>query len=270
MTISTRIGRLDRAGCYSTYASDELSNAHRAADYFRSSLELPTEDRHFWDPGHTRGHLDEDSLWQIAGGVPRPRCFRQSETVQIPSVFLGLLVDCSGSMTSGRRMSRARTLALAFARSLEGHPKCHVSVAGHTERNGKVILYLVKHPMQPLNEDAFGSLTCQSGNLDAYALQAYGRMISKQMGDHDTGMIGLICDGEPCHSARAMTEAMEQVRHDYRLHTIGIGIGGDMNHDHCRRLYGSDDNYIIASDPMDSLPQLATKINTFIGKLAPV
>lgn len=270
MTITTLVGRSDhRDHCYSRFSSTELSRAARAADYFRGSLDLPTEDRHYWDPGHTRGDLDETALWQIAGGVPKPRCFRQSETIQLPSVFLGLLVDCSGSMSCGSRMSRARTLALAFATALEDHPKCKTTVAGHTERNGKVLLYVIKNPHQSLNADAFGSLTAQSGNLDAYALQAYGRHISKQMGDHDTGLIALICDGEPCHSDQAMRDAMAQVRRDHKLHTIGLGVGGDMNEKRCEQLYGKD-NYIIVDDPMNSLPMLATKINRFISQIAPV
>lgn len=265
MAITYRPGRCER---FHPYDGRELAAATRAAGFLRASLDLPTEDRHYLDPGYTRGHLDESSLWQIASGIERPRCFQQPETIQLPAIFLSLLVDCSGSM-HGKEMSRARSLALAFARALDGHPKCRVSVAGHTERGGKVLLFVVKDPNGPLNEEAFGSLNAQSGNLDAYALQAYAKRIASQMGEHDTGMIALICDGEPCHSAKAMRDAMEQVRRDHKLHTLGIGVGSCMNDSQCTDLYG-ENNYVIAADPLDTLPMLATKVNRFIAKLAPV
>lgn len=272
MTITTINGRPSCSGggdrLYLPYKANELSQSETVAAYFRSSLDLPTEDREFWDPGYRSGHLDESSLWQVAGRVNNPRCFAQAEKVQVPSIYLGLLVDCSGSM-GGREITRARILANAFASSLDGHPKCRVSVAGHTERNGRVLLYIVKDPHQRLDTRALGCLTAQSGNMDGYALQAYGRYIHKQMQDHDTGMIALICDGQPCHSAELMQNAMAQVRRDYSLHTIGIGVGSGMGEEQCRELYG-EGNYIIAGDPVDSLPMLATRINAFIAKLAPV
>lgn len=266
MTVTIKNGRCgDR---FHPYSPREVSDANKAATYFRAGLDLPSEDRPYWDPGYTRGQLDESSLWQIASGMQRPRCFQQAETVQLPTIFLSLLVDCSGSM-SGTEMTRARLLALAFARALHDHPKCRVSVAGHTERHGRVHLYVVKEPHGPLVEEAFGSLNAQSGNLDAYALQAYAHQISGQMTEHDTGMIGLICDGEPCHSAGTMRNAMEQVRKDYKLHTLGIGVGNCMSDEQCSELYGKD-NYIIAGDPMDALPKLTTKVNRFVARLAPV
>jgi hypothetical protein len=265
MAITTRAGRHER---FAPYADRELAAAGKAASFLRATLDLPSEDRHYWDPGYTRGQLDESSLWQIASGITSPRCFQQPETVQLPAIFLSLLVDCSGSM-AGTEMSRARSLALAFARALDGHPKCKVSVAGHTERGGDVQLFIVKSPTGPLVERAFGSLNAQSGNLDAYALQAYAKHIASQMGDHDTGMIALICDGEPCHSPQAMREAMEQVRRDHKLHTLGIGVGSCMSTRQCDELYG-ENNYVIAEDPLDTLPMLATKVNRFIARLAPV
>ncbi len=268
MTITSITGRCSNEYAFRRFSSEESRNADMAANLFRSSLELPTEDRHFWDPGYSRGHLDESTLWQLAAGVHKPRCFMQAETIRIPAMYLGLLVDCSGSM-SGHYISRARTLALAFAKALDGHPKCKVSVAGHTERQGKVLLYVIKRSDQELNPEAFNSLTAQSGNLDAYALQAYARTIAKDMADFDTGLIGLICDGEPCHSKQAMQEAIVQVRKDHRLHTVGIGIGGSMNDNICTKLYG-EGNYIIANDPMQCLPELATKLNRFIAQVAPV
>lgn len=268
MTITSIAGRCSHQYAHERFSPEEQRNAERAANLFRSTLELPTEDRHFWDPGYSRGHLDESTLWQLAAGVHKPRCFMQPETIRLPSVYLGLLVDCSGSM-SGGYISRARTLALAFAKALDGHPKCKVSVAGHTERRGKVLLYMIKRSDQELNPEAFGSLTAQSGNLDAYALQAYARTIAKDMQDFDSGLIGLICDGEPCHSKQAMQDAIVQVRKDHRLHTVGIGIGGDMNDKICTQLYGAG-NYIIAGNPMDCLPNLATKLNRFIAQVAPV
>lgn len=268
MTITSITGRCNNYHAFERFSPTESRNADTAAALFRSTLELPTEDRHFWDPGYSRGHLDESTLWQLAAGVHRPRCFMQPETIRLPAVYLGLLVDCSGSM-SGNCITRARTLALAFAKALDGHPKCKVSVAGHTERSGKVLLYLIKRPDQPLNPEAFNSLTAQSGNLDAYALQVYARTIAKDMADYDSGLIALICDGEPCHSKQAMQDAVVQVRKDHRLHTVGIGVGGGMNDEICTKLYG-EGNYIIANDPMQCLPELATKLNRFIAQVAPV
>lgn len=271
MTITTVLGRpsghSNSRGLFNPYSPREKEQAETISTYFRNSLDLPTEDRHYWDPGHRTGTLDEGALWQVAGGMARPRCFQQAELVRVPSIFLGLLIDCSGSM-AGNEITRARVLAQAFATALHGHPKCRVSVAGHTERNGRVLLYIVKRAKDPLNLEAFGTLTAQSGNMDAYALQAYGRYIHQDMEDIDTGMIALICDGQPCHSSELMLEAIKQVRHDYRLHTIGIGIGGGMDEDMCTALYGAD-NYIIAADPVDSLPVLATKLNAFIARIAP-
>jgi hypothetical protein len=266
-----------------SFCSGELDLAKKLSRQFRESIKVQCSHTYYWDHGYRAGELHESNLWQIASGIDNARPFSTRESIDIPDFHIGILVDCSGSMSSGvgtggrygesgnSIMSVSRSLALGFAQALDEIEGVHVSVCGHTEEMGQVLLLMVKRPHTELKVDNFAALTAQSGNLDGLAVVAFCKEMRKDMQPGEKGMLVLISDGAPCHSAVIMKKAFDIAKrtHDITVLPIGVGAGLARNPDVCNSYYGPG-NYVLAEDVLSAAPRIISKANSYIAELKPM
>jgi hypothetical protein len=261
------------------FSSRELATAKKLSRQFRESIKVQCSHTFYWDHGYRAGELHESNLWQIASGIDNARPFSTRESIDIPDFHIGILVDCSGSMSAdvGDRydgdsiMSAARTLALGFAQALDDIGGVHVSVCGHTEESGTVHLLMVKRAYTELSVDNFASLSAQSGNLDGLAIVAFCREMRKDMKPGEKGILVLISDGAPCHSEIIMKKAFDIARRKYDITVLPIGVGRSLasRPDVCNSYYGAG-NYVMAPDVVSSAPAIISKANSYIAELKPM
>lgn len=252
-----------------SFGNHEQSRARALSVQISGRLKLPTENENYLEHGFKSGEIDHANLWQVSH-FHRPRVFDQLEEIVIPKLYLGLLIDCSGSMNCGGRIGNARILAGALAMAVEGHPKVTLTIGGHTTTYGdEVSLAMIKRPDTPYSPHGIARLHACAGNEDGFALWAFGRQMQKHMRHYDHGLILLICDGQPCHDSDIMRNSITEVRHKFKQHTLAIGVGSDMCDSLCTELYGAD-NYVIVGDPTDSAPAIATAINRAVDRMGPV
>jgi len=271
---------------------DQLTVYERAcgktiAGIVRDSLKLPETHNYYYDHGYRSGELHESNLWQIAANVQNARPFSVLNEIEVPDFHIGILLDCSGSMCqyweptgvarsmrgAGRNetttMTAARILCLGFANALNGRQGVNLSICGHTEESGNIHLIMAKRPRSEFKEGNIGWLSAQSGNLDGIALAAFAREMSREMSPGEPGMIVLISDGAPCHSARVMREAFQYCQKQNNISVFPVGVGGDLDDKTCTELYGSG-NYVIARDVISATPNIVSMANSMIERLKPM
>lgn len=244
--------------------------------FFEEAIKPPTTHYEYFEHGYRAGELHESNLWQIASNVENARPFSVRESIEIPSMNVGLLVDCSGSMCSAVRsggtymstISAARILALGLGKAMNHHDGIRLTIGGHTEESGNVILIMCKRADTDFEEKNFSYLTAQSGNLDGLALVAFAREMKKTMPQDENGIILLISDGAPCHSASVMERAFDACQRLHNLHVLPIGVG-NQDDETCKRIYNGRD-YILASDVISCAPTVSQKINQLIEELKPM
>ena len=228
----------------------------------RDRLRLPVFDETILSPGFKQGILDDLNLYRV-GHENSPRCFSQLEIAEIPKFFCGLLIDCSGSM-HGSNITQAKEVGAALALALDDNLYVMPSVAGHDADGSEVRLRIAKQPTSKLDLGLISALKAHSENLDAYALIAYAKYLHGFMDNYDKGLIILICDGAPCHSHKAMKNAINLARVKYKLELFAIGLG--LSEKKCREMYG-ENNWVTVQNLPDAMPAIATKFNQFIEKL---
>lgn len=269
-------------GYYEPIDSFERESARRLANYFKEYIKPPICEQTFLDHGYRAGELHESNLWQIAANVANPRPFSVRESIEVPRLNVGLLVDCSGSMCQATSLTRlnggtetyrqvisaARILALGLSLSLADQDGIRLTVGGHTEMGGSIHLIMCKRADTECKEENFGHLTAQSGNLDGLALVAFAKEMKKTMVPGENGLILLISDGAPCHSNDVMQKAFDACRRLYDLRILPIGVG-DQTEEECRHIYNGED-FLIANNVVSCAPDVTQKINQLVEELKPM
>jgi hypothetical protein len=246
----------------------------------------------YLDHGYRSGILHESNLWQIAANVENPRPFSVKEYVEIPKFHLGILVDCSGSMhcadphlksqldgfstpagvsaTGGAYtvMHAARILCCAFGKALSGKQGITLTISGHTEEGGAIQMILVKRADTDFEIEKMGNLNAQAGNIDGVALKSMARLMQEKMGESDTGLIVLICDGAPCHSGAYMKSSIQDCKSQYNIGVCPILVGSAG--DSIGKEYYGEGRYMLAPDVVSAAPSIATRVNRLIEELKPM
>lgn len=261
----------------------EMNAARGLSRVFREAIKLPENHTHYYEHGFRSGSLHESNLWQIAANIDNARPFSLLETIDVPDFHIGLLVDCSGSMSQGTEylngiapyrydvsvMNSARILALGMGIALSDRQGIHLSVCGHTEESGNILLSMVKRGRSEFNPDNFAALSAQSGNLDGPAMVAFAREMAKDMRNGEPGMLVLISDGAPCHSPNVMRQAIDICKRQNNITVFPIGVADDLDDDTCKLFYGPG-NYILARDVLSAAPVISTRANLLIEELKPM
>lgn len=268
----------------------ELRYANRIASVFQNALVLPEFASEYYDHGYRSGELHESNLWQIAAGVENARPFSVRESVTIPDLHIGLLIDCSASMFSGSdafredgrpgsgyfdgwagatTMHAARTLALGMAKAFDSIKGVHLTIAGHTEFCGEITMLLIKRARASLNASAFSNFAAMGGNLDGLAVMALSREMAKDMKPGETGALFLISDGAPCHSPEIMDLAFKRSKNEHGITVFPIAVGRDLDEEICREIYNNGP-YVLAPDVLSSTPEIVRTVNRIVGGLKPM
>ena len=260
----------------------------------------------YLDHGYRAGVLHESNLWQIAGNIENCKPFSIPEYIEIPEFHLGILVDCSGSMSryshsladticnigskeeltqpaynslvekenvrdftdATTTMNAARILCMGFTKALQQTSSVRLTIAGHTETYGSIDMVLVKSERKRPDYEKFGFLTSCAGNLDALALDMFSGLISENMRSGESGLIILICDGAPCHKNSMMIESLNRCKKLHNLTVLPIGVGS-LHQIIADELYGKG-NYVLAKDVISSIPNIIKKMNYMIEGLRPM
>lgn len=268
--------RLEERGRYEEISRLERDCALSLSRFFVEAIKPPKTHYEYFEHGYRAGELHESNLWQIAANVENARPFSVRETIEIPCMNVGLLVDCSGSMCSAVKsggsymstISAARILSLGLGNALDNKDGIRLTIAGHTEECGEVVLIMCKRANTGFVEENFSYLTAQSGNLDGLALVAFAKEMKKTMPAEENGVILLISDGAPCHTNSIMEKAFDMCEKLHNLHVLPIGVGNQTEAD-CKRIYNGRD-FLLAPDVVSCAPSVSQRINQLIEELKPM
>lgn len=268
--------RREYYGRYESITLRERDAALSLARFFKEAIKPPTTHYEYFEHGYRAGELHESNLWQIAANIENARPFSVRETIDIPHMNVGLLVDCSGSMSSAVRasgsyvstISAARMLAMGLGNALDSAEGIRLTIGGHTEEGGNVILIMCKRANTSFNEENFSFLTAQSGNLDGLALVAFAKEMKKTMPEGENGIILLISDGAPCHSNAVMEKAFDICDKIHNLRILPIGVGNQTERD-CKHIYNGRD-FLLAPDVISCAPSVSQRVNQLIEELKPM
>lgn len=153
----------------------------------------------------------------------------------IPDMKIGILVDCSGSMTCGGKTSKMLTavkcsyITYSFCRKL--NIPCFI--IGHSTIDNDVALYSVADENSLDDKDKYRifNLTADYENRDGFALRYCLKKLEKS--DSDIKLMLVISDGVPSHGSYSIKEGRidcQDAVHDAikkGIITIVAGIGED-------------------------------------------
>lgn len=186
----------------------------------------------------------------------------------IPDMAVGILVDCSGSMSGNCRMDYARRCAYVtyeFCKTL----KIPCFVFGHTTRGDSVVLYSVADE-NSLDRDECKRIFCLhagGSNRDGYALRYCLNKLEKINAKDRLMMI--ISDGQPAHRGYGLNEGKIDLQDAVHgaikkdIHTVAAGI--DCDADRVRYVYkdgrsDKDSAAFLEITDLDKLPKTFVKI----------
>ena len=191
--------RLDcRPERHAAYARRLGRNAHRMREYFES-LGLVYVPQRMRVSGR---QLDRTRIPAVVlRGDPRMLIARQVEART--DLFLGLLVDCSGSMDAGNRIEQAKLFAVLLAEAAKGMRSIDVRVFGFTDS----VIYDAGNARQC----AAHALRSGGGNNDAAAL--WHAAMEARSSRRKAKLLIMISDGSPTecstHALRALVTRLQ-------------------------------------------------------------
>jgi hypothetical protein len=183
---------------HAAYARRLGRNAHRMREYFErlGLTHIPQRMR-------TSGRqLDRTRIPAVVlRGDPRMLIAR--EVKARTDLFLGLLVDCSGSMQNGNRIEQAKLFAVLLAEAAKGMPNVDVRVFGFTDS--------VIYDAGNARHCAAHALRSEGGNNDAAALWHAAQEARRSR--RKAKLLVMISDGSPTecstHALRALVTRLQ-------------------------------------------------------------
>ena len=254
----------------STYQTDdgsgylkEVAKVRPAIIAITSALRFRNNDATQMSRGHVSGDLDDGSLHKLAlRGEENPTIWERREVVATPSIAVCLLVDESGSMSSGDRYKKARSVAVAMAEALSQIKGINLMVLGHTANcsagdrylsskgssqpsrvtvdgkaatearpDGDLIIseYLTK---QHRNRFALKGISANANNLDGFAMEYAARRVAADYPGAKSKLVFVISDGQPAgESGRHSYGGREAAKHMNQVclaakRNLGVDIYG--------------------------------------------
>jgi hypothetical protein len=224
---------------------------------------MAAQARKMWNPGLRRGRINPGSLFRTSVGDDR--VFRQRFETKAKNTAVQLIVDCSGSMSMGRKIHTAGTAAYALSHTLErikvanevigfttfyyGDEICEKYHAAYNEevsRSGLSIDYSRLMPLRlpvfkAFNERLDASTRSRLAHLREHPdwlaencdgesiLMAAQRLMAQNV---ERRVVIVLSDGRPaCPPAigleRHLREAIQKLEKN-GVEVIGIGIGTDV------------------------------------------
>lgn len=182
-----------------------------------------------------------------------------------PELAVCLLIDLSGSMTTGGRIraaKRAATMLYDFCLGL--HIPC--MVCGHNTATEHGALHGARFTVATMFDSVDGNdkyrimeMECDAGNRDGMAIEIAAGLLSKRQEEHK--LLIVLSDGQPAdydYGGQKAVEDIQSIVSKYRrrgVETVGTAIGVDR--DRIRHIYG--DGYLDIED-LSKLPTTLTKL----------
>jgi hypothetical protein len=188
---------------YAVYAARVARNARRMRQYFEE-LGLAYEPRRFRVRGKSVDRARLQAL--VLRGDPRVLVARELR-VQT-DLFLGVLVDCSGSMATNERIERAKHFAILLAEAARGMQRVSLRVFGFTDS--------VIFDAGDARRCAAAALESEGGNNDAAALWHAAQAARRSR--RKARLLVMISDGSPTECSTGALKAL--VRHLSRRERI--------------------------------------------------
>lgn len=204
--------------------------------------------------------LDAHALCRNDGKV----FYKNNLPNETPRISVGLLLDESGSMSSGDRSTYARAAAIIvydFCQALN----IPIMVYGHsTTWNGGVDLYSYAEFDSIDRNDKYRmmDISARGSNRDGAALRFVAEQLSKR--DEEVRILMLVSDGQPAdcgYSGTAAEEDLRGIKQEYKrkgLLFVAAAIGDDKQN--IERIYG--DSFLDITD----LNQLPVKLTSVIKR----
>ena len=142
-----------------------------------------------------------------------PHVLRRRRATRLADLFLGLVVDCSGSM-EGELIEKAKMFAVMVAEAARHVPGVELRVFGFTDQT--------LFDAGDARRCAAASLECDGGNNDAAALEHMARLA--RASHRRTRIIVMISDGLPTECSEAALRGLVQqlTRRGYLLTQVAV------------------------------------------------
>ncbi|MEM7231562.1 MAG: hypothetical protein AAF517_05285, partial [Planctomycetota bacterium] len=192
------------------YARAVARPARRMREYFERLGQTHVPARH-----RMRGRSVDRSrlVHTVVRGDPRMLISR--ETAQSTDLFIGLVVDCSGSMASGESMEKAKLFASLLAESVRGVRGIDLRIFGFTDA--------VIFDAGTADRCAVDGLEAEGGNNDAAGLWHAAQVA--QASQRSTKLLVMISDGLPTEcSTNALSALVRSLHRRYRIHCAQIAV----------------------------------------------
>lgn len=241
----------------------EVVSSHRSEiKSIQSSLQFRSNLCKLQSFGHRSGDIDENSLFKIR--MNDDRVMTKTDVVSSKNIAICLLVDESGSMGAGNRVTYAREMAVVLAESLKGMEGISVSIYGHTAEeyiggsycNGVVI----REYLSPRQRDAAScmEINARSQNHDSYAILHTANLFNKDYDSYDRKIMFVVSDGEPAGTSYGGKQARDHMLQvskaceKRRVEVYGIGVDNAYSESAGEQMYGKD-RFVILKDVKSSL-----------------
>lgn len=216
-----------------------------------------------------QGVLDDEELWRLPGGDYRVFGERVVETK--PDVFMGLLVDLSGSMNDGYKLKNAQRLAQLFVWALHDQEGVETQVWGHTGdsnygRGSSVEIFRLWEQHDPLSRLGLIGTIDHANNFDGHALAYVARQVLDQ--PQPQKVVVVLSDGIPSGNGYGGERGMQHVREvaEWARHegcaVIQIAIDSDLRMQDQAKMYGLE-NVIPFKSTVELPKQLARLMARF-------
>lgn len=236
------------------------SEALRAALVFRSSA--PQFDVKLLKSGT----LDDEELYRW--GMKDYRVFSERIIEAKPDVFMGLLVDCSGSM-SGSKLKTAQRLAQLLVWALHDQEGVDTAVWGHTgdgADDASVDIYRIWEKGDPISRMGIFTTLDHRNNYDGHAISYVVKQVMDQ--PHPQKVVIVLSDGLPSGQGYGGPRGMAHMRQvctwasRHGVQVIQIAIDSSINPTDQAAMFG-EGNWLPYKNDRDLPKQLARLMARF-------
>jgi hypothetical protein len=274
-----RLKKADKASAtpHDRRAAAEIRARHRIGiERVRNALQFQSNKRSGEVHGLLSGDLDEGSLHKLR--YDSEHIWSQKTLTKLPDVAVGILVDQSGSMGSGGKITQAREMCIILAEAVKQVSGVHLHIYGHTANRGTGSdLNLFEHYSSygdAANADLgqLGAITAMSNNYDGYAIKETAKLLDKDPAKKK--YLFIISDGLPHGAGYSGEEAQKHVtsvcsfvRTKMKIATYAFAVGQQASRDRrdFEKQYGANNTVFITS-VSEALPRIVRFLRNVLQK----
>jgi transcriptional regulator NrdR family protein len=239
---------------------------HRGAvSKIREALQFQDTKRIGEVHGMRSGDLDEGSLHKLR--YDSEHIWSQKTVSKLPDVAVGILVDQSGSMGSGRKIDQAREMCIILSEAVRKIAGVHLHIFGHTANQASTTdLTLFEHysstdSAENADLGALGNIRSYSNNYDGYAIKETAKLLSVDPAKRK--YLFVIADGLPHGQGYSGDDAEKHVasvcsfvRTRLKIPTYAFAVGVPLSERGSFETQYGKNNVLFLSQVSQCLPQI--------------